>query len=114
MRNFNLQNRKDTKDIKQQVKLQDLSQENYKKMLQHFMKKITTANYTQGHQLIILQQKKKLVLFICNKETMAKEMKSKLKKILKPTIKSIRTNRIYTMTITIMMIELMDNNLMKQ
>jgi hypothetical protein len=46
MRNFNLQNRKDTKDIKQQVKLQDLSQENYKKMLQHFMKKITTANYT--------------------------------------------------------------------
>ena len=114
MQNFNLQNKKDIKGIKQRVKLQDQSQVNCKKMLQLFMKKTTTANYTLEHQLIILQQKKKLVLFICKKEITAKEMKSKQKKILKLTIKNIRMKRINIMTITIMMIGLMDNNLMKQ
>jgi hypothetical protein len=113
MQNFNLQNKKDIKGIKQQVKLQDQSQANCKKMLQLFTKKITTASYTSELQLIILQQKIKLGLFICNKEIMAKEMKSKLKKISKNTINSIKTNKINIMKITIMVIELKDNNLMK-
>ena len=114
MQNFNLQNKKDIKGIKQRVKLLDRSQVNCKKMLQLYMKKTTMDNYTQEHQLIILQQKKKLALFICKKEITAKEMKSKQKKILKLIIKVIKMNRINIMTITIMMIELMDNNLMKQ
>ena len=105
---------KDIKGIKQQVKLQDQLQENYKKMHQPFTKKITTDSYTRERQLIILQQKKKHVLFICNKNIKAKEMKKKLKKILKHITNSIRTNKINIMMIKIMVTEVMDNNLKKQ
>jgi len=114
MQSSNLQNKKDIKGIKLQVKLQDQSQENYKKMHQPFTKKITTGSYTRERQLIILQQKKKHVKFTCNKEIMGKEMRSKLKKILRHIINSIRTNRINIMMITIIVVELMHNNLMKQ
>ena len=114
MQSSNLQNKKDIKGIKLQVKLQDQSQENYKKMHQPFTKKITTGSYTRERQLIILQKKKKHVLFICNKNIKAMEMKNKMKKILKHITNSIRTNKINIMMITIMVIEVMDNNLKKQ
>ena len=110
MQSSNLQNKKDIKGIKLQVKLQ----ENYKKMHQPFTKKITTDSYTRERQPIILQQKKKHVLFICNKNIKAMEMKNKMKKILKHITNSIRTNKINIMMITIMVIEVMDNNLKKQ
>ena len=42
------------------------------------------------------------------------EMKNKMKKILKHITNSIRTNKINIMMITIMVIEVMDNNLKKQ
>ena len=53
-------------------------------------------------------------LVICNKNIKAMEMKNKMKKILKHITNSIRTNKINIMMITIMVIEVMDNNLKKQ
>ena len=74
------------------------------------------VSYMKERKLIILQQKTKLELYICNKEIMATEIKNKMKKILKNTISSISKNKINMMKITIIKIrlELTEKYLMKQ